>query len=429
MPLTPEPGLNEVLETLSNLHPKKIDLSLGRLRRLLKALGNPEKNLPAVFHVAGTNGKGSVIANLRAIFEAAGLKVHVYTSPHLVSFRERIRLGGALITEKNLIDTLHRVEAANNQNPITFFEITTAAAFLAFSTNPADVLLLEVGLGGQFDATNVIQPLVSVITPVGVDHKEFLGNEISSIAAEKAGISKSNVPVIIGVQSPEALDVLINKAEEVSAPFFHEGRDWFIAANHIFQGFGRKIDLSKLPLKGRHQIDNAGIALAALFSQEKFEISDHACRAGLKNTKWPARFQKLDPKYFKSPFPKAAQIWLDGGHNPLAGRVLARQLSELPNPTTLIVGMMAVKDFEGFLEPLVPHLEKLIAVPVPGEANGAKPETILKVGEKLGVCSQVAASVEDALEMISATDAPNILITGSLYLAGSVLRNIGFTPT
>lgn len=430
MPLTPEQDLNEVLEALSNLHPKKIDLSLGRLKRLLKTLGNPETKLPPVIHVAGTNGKGSVIAFLRAVLEAAGLKVHIYTSPHLVSFRERIRLSGDLVSEKNLIEVLDRVEAANKKDPITFFEITTAAAFLAFSEIQADVLLLEVGLGGQFDATNVIAaPLLSIITPVGLDHAEFLGTELSGIAAEKAGIAKNGVPLITGPQDPEVLKVLNQTSKIVGASLFHEGRDWTVDEDNFFHGFGREINLPTLPLQGRHQIQNAGIALAALFCQNKFEISNEHCIQGLQKAAWPARFQALDPARFKTQLPVGTKIWLDGGHNPLAGKALARQLSKFPKPTTIIVGMMAAKDFKGFLEPMAPHLNNLIAVPVPGQENGADPAIILGVAKALGLEGQIAPSVEAGLEIITKKPVPNILITGSLYLAGSVLKDIGFSPT
>lgn len=429
MPFTPEKDLNEVLEVLSNLHPKKIDLSLGRLQRLLSALGNPEKNLPPVIHVAGTNGKGSVIAYLRAVLEAAGLRAHVYTSPHLVSFRERIRLAGKLISVKSLIEVLHRVEAANNKDPITFFEITTATAFLAFSETSADVLLLEVGLGGQFDATNVIDtPLISVVTPVGLDHAEFLGTNLPGVAKEKAGIAKKGVPLITGPQGPEVLAVLNQTSKNVGASLFHEGRDWTVGEDNIFHGFDRDISLPTLPLMGRHQIDNAGIALAALFCQSKFKISDKDCIRGLQKTTWPARFQALDPEGFKTSLPKGTKIWLDGGHNPLAGQALARQLSKFPTTATLIVGMMAAKDIRGFLEPMVPHLDGLVAVPVPGEENGADPETILEVAKALGLQGKAAFSVEEALNLIAKARVPNILITGSLYLAGSVLRDIQVLP-
>ncbi|MHA1543880.1 MAG: bifunctional folylpolyglutamate synthase/dihydrofolate synthase [Alphaproteobacteria bacterium] len=430
MPFTTEQGLNEVLETLSNLHPKKIDLSLGRLKRLLKTLGNPETKLPPVIHVAGTNGKGSVIANLRALLEAAGLRVQVYTSPHLVSFRERIRLAGELISEKDLIEVLHRVEVANHNAPITFFEITTAAAFLAFSETPADVLLLEVGLGGKFDATNVIKnPLLTIITPVGLDHAEFLGTEIKGVATEKAGIIKTGVPLITGPQDPEVLKVLTQTSKDVEAPLFHEGRDWTIDENNFFWGFGRELNLPKLALAGRHQTQNAGIALAALFCQDKFEISNEACLKGLQNTNWPARFQALNPDQFNAALTVGTNIWLDGGHNPLAGKALGFQLSKMASKhTTAIVGMMAGKDIKGFLEPLAPHLERLIAVPVPGEENGAPPKTILAAAKALGLGGQIASSVEEALALVAKGQAPNILITGSLYLAGSVLKDIGFIP-
>ncbi|MCH8321697.1 MAG: bifunctional folylpolyglutamate synthase/dihydrofolate synthase [Proteobacteria bacterium] len=436
MPRTKPSGetrLDQALSRLYQFFPLKIDLSLGRLERLLKHLANPERKLPLIIHVAGTNGKGSVVAFLRAILEAAGLRVHVYTSPHLVSFRERIRIAGNLIGEDNLVDILGRVEAANNGQPITFFEVTTAAAFLAFSETPADVCLLEVGLGGRLDATNVIEkPLVTIITPVGLDHAVFLGDDLKSVAREKAGIAKAGVPLVAAAQQARALAVIENQARKVGAPLLLEGRNWRLDGLE-FSGFGKSITLPRPALAGEHQAHNAALAVAALFAQSAFKVSGAAIRQGVRTTSWPARFQKLRTEDFSISFPKGTEIWLDGGHNPLAGRALAKLLPgvlDRERPRFLIAGMMESKDREGFLALLAPLFDFFTAVPVPGKDKGAAPEQLCRAARGLGFETTKAGNVNGALKKISARakePAPQILITGSLYLAGQVLRDIGYS--
>ncbi len=396
-------------------------------------MGNPERKLPPVIHVAGTNGKGSVVAALRAILEAAGLRVHVYTSPHLVSFRERIRLAGTLVEEDHLIEVLKRVETANKGEAITFFEVTTAAALLAFSENPADVCLLEVGLGGRLDATNVIdKPLVTIVTPVGLDHAVFLGDDLKSVAREKAGIAKAGVPLVVAAQQAGALAAIEDQAREVGAPLLVGGRDWGIDGLE-FSGFGKSMTLPRSSLAGEHQAHNAALAVAALFAQGAFKVTRQAIRRGVQRTSWPARFQKLRAADFPISFPKGTDIWLDGGHNPLAGRALAKLLPgvlDRGRPRFLIAGMMEGKDAEGFLTPLAPLFDFFYAVPVPGKDKCAAPEQLCRIAKGLGLGASEAGNVNAALEKISAEakgTTPQILITGSLYLAGQVLRDIGYS--
>ena len=425
-----EQQLEKALEKLSRRHPKKIDLSLERIKVLLVRLGNPEQNLPPVIHVAGTNGKGSVVAFLRSIFEAAGLKAHVYTSPHLVSFRERIRLAGKLIEEDALINILEACERASGQNPVTFFEITTAAALLAFSRVEADVCLLEVGLGGRLDATNVIEkPLSTIITPVGLDHAEFLGVDLKGVAAEKAAIAKPSVPLLLAHQKPTAYETIERFAEDTGAILQAEGRDWAVrkdSGGFVFTSFDKKLSLPDLPLAGAHQAQNAGTAIACVLTQKNFVIPDEAILAGLKSASWPARFQRLDANAYPVP---GATIWLDGGHNPMAGRALARVLdteSDPDRPLYLVVGMLANKDAEGFLSPIAPFAKKLFAVPLRDSVSGLAPDALCGVAKKLGMESETAGNVAGALSKIKDVN-PQILITGSLYLAGSVLKDIGWS--
>lgn len=398
-------------------------------------MSNPERKLPPIIHVAGTNGKGSVVATLRAILEAGGFKVHAYTSPHLVSFRERIRLAGNLIGENDLVDILNRVEAANKGAAITFFEVTTAAAFLAFSETPADVCLLEVGLGGRLDATNVIdKPLVTIVTPVGLDHAVFLGDDLKLVAREKAGIAKAGVPLVVAAQQKEAQAAIEDQAREAQAPLLVEGRDWGIDGLE-FSGFGKSMTLPRPSLAGEHQTHNAALAVAALFAQSVFRVPGAAIRKGLKTISWPARFQKLRAADFPVPFPKGTDIWLDGGHNPLAGRALAELLPgvlDTGRPRFLIAGMMAGKDKEGFLAPLAPLFNLFYAIPVPGRDKCAAPEQLCRIAKGLGLEATDAGNISGALKKISAgkkSPAPQILITGSLYLAGKVLGDIKYPVT
>lgn len=425
---------DRILARLMSLHPKKIDLSLGRMERLLKALGHPERKLPPLFHVAGTNGKGSTVAYLRAILEAAGLRIHVYTSPHLVRFAERIRLGGWLVEEDRLSLLLARCEAANGDAPITFFEITTAAALLAFAEEPADAVILEVGLGGRLDATNVVaEPLSTAITPVSMDHKEFLGDTLAAIAAEKAGIAKRGVSLVVGPQQPEALAPIIGAAEKAGAPLFLHGSDWrteWAGEEIIYEDVKGRLRMPRPALKGAHQADNAGLAVAMLRHQDRLAIPDTAFTDGLQTADWPARFQDIT----KAPglagrLAPGARVFLDGGHNPAAGAVLAHVMAETMaeegGQFTLIAGLMANKDAGGFLRPLAPHVDRLIAMPIPGEACHP-PEVLARTARDLGIEADTAPDFDGALA--KAQDAPLILVCGSLYLAGHVLRAVDLLP-
>lgn len=417
------------LERLRALHPKKIDLSLGRMRRLCAALDDPQRKLPPVVHVAGTNGKGSTIAFLRAIAEAAGLRVHVFTSPHLVRFAERIRLAGTLITDGHLSDVLERVEAANAGEPITFFEITTAAAFQAFSEVEADLCLLEVGLGGALDATNVIErPAVSVIAPVDYDHREFLGDSLEGIAGEKAGIIKPGAHVVVARQPEAAMAVIEARASALGAQLLAMGTDfdaWSEAGRLLVQTQERLIDLPLPALPGPHQFDNAGLAAVAALTLREARIDDAAIAAGIESAQWPARFQRLT----KGPLGRLAtaanaDLWLDGGHNPHAGQAAARTLAELARdgrPVAMVVGMMANKDAEGFLRAFADLKPKVIAAPFVSEA-AATPDQIVEAARAVGLEAEVATDLENATaRALQHGGPPHVLICGSLYLAGEVL--------
>ena len=363
------PGSDRVLERLMSLHPKIIDLTLGRVERLLAALGHPERRLPPVVHVAGTNGKGSTIAMIRAGLEAGGARVHVYTSPHLARFHERIRLAGELVSEERLLALLEHCEEENGGAPITFFEITTAAAMLAMAETPADWVLLEVGLGGRLDATNVIdRPRTCIITPVSLDHQQYLGETLSQIAFEKAGILKPGVPCVVGAQQAEAWDAIVARADAVGAPLVAEGMEWQVWEEHgrlVFQDGAGLIDLPLPGLIGRHQVENAGMALAVL---RGLGAGEAGCAAAMTGAVWPARLQRLR----HGPLVEAAgaaELWLDGGHNPAAGIALAEALGRLrPRPLHLVCGMLNTKDVAGFLAPLAVCAEDLAGVDIPGEA-------------------------------------------------------------
>ncbi|MBI4185095.1 MAG: bifunctional folylpolyglutamate synthase/dihydrofolate synthase [Proteobacteria bacterium] len=433
-----------VLERLTRLHPRAIDLSLARIERLLCRLGNPERALPAVAHVAGTNGKGSVIAYLRAALEAAGYRVHAYISPHLVTFHERIRVAGRLIEEEALYRLLVECEEANGGEPITFFEITTAAAFLAFARAPADLTLLEVGLGGRLDATNVVaRPAVSVITPVSIDHVGFLGDTIAGIAFEKAGILKPGVAAVIGRQRPESLAVIEARAAELGAPLVRLGREFDArrvsgtgALAFTFRGKG---DAFPAPaLYGRHQYDNAAVALAALRILGEGPLGRalprSAVEAGLTGVDWPARLQPLRAGRLAHLLPAGWELWLDGGHNPGAGEVLAEVAAGWADrPLYLVTGMLRTKDAAGFLKPLARRVTALRAVAVPGHADCFAPDEMAALARSLGLAAAPAADVAGALVGIVAAhrqasggEGPaRVLVCGSLYLAGSVLRENG----
>ena len=435
--------VDAILARLLALHPKRIDLSLDRMWRILDRLGHPGRRLPPVIHVAGTNGKGSTVAFLRAILEAAGFGVHVYTSPHLVRFNERIRLarpgGGALVADDELADALSACELKNGGDPITFFEITTAAAFLLFARHPADVLLLEVGLGGRLDATNVIERLLaSVITPISFDHQDFLGNTIELIAAEKAGILKPNVLAVTAPQSREALAVIERQAARLSAPLRIGGKHWVVTPEHgrmVYRDETGLIDLPPPRLFGRHQFDNAGTAIATLRSIPALQIPHAAFEQGVAKVEWPARMQRLAHGELVKLAPDGSEVWLDGGHNPDCGRAVVGALADLekrdPRPLVLIVGMLASKDCEGFLMNFGGLICRVIAVPI--QQDTALPsEKIAQAARRVGIPAETSDSVSEALAIISAIGldpAPRILITGSLYLAGEVLAANRTLPT
>lgn len=430
-------SLDQLLAEFKKLHPLLIDLSLGRVERLLERLGAPHRKLPPVIHIAGTNGKGSVTAYLKAMFEAAGRKAHVYTSPHLVRFNERIVVAGAdgmsaPIFDEALVALLERVARVNDGEPVTFFEITTAAAFLAFAEAPADAVILEVGLGGRLDATNVIdKPALTVITPISMDHADKLGDTVQKIAREKAGIMKRGVTAVISQQLPEVADVLMSEAERLGAKLLMWGQDFDAYAQRgrfVVQREDRLLDLPMPGLVGAHQIVNAGTAVAAALELEALGLDEAAIEGGLVAARWPARMQRLERTGPLRGARAGCEIWLDGGHNPAAGEALARTLADLeersPRPLALIVGMMGQKDAAGFLAPFRGLARRVVAVPIPGaHEKPMPPEELAQVARSVGLDADAADGVEAAVARIMAAmpDAPRILICGSLYLAGNVL--------
>ena len=437
------PSYDDILARLASLHPKRIDLTLDRMLRILDRLGHPETKIPPVIHVAGTNGKGSTVAFLRAVLEAAGLRVHVYTSPHLVRFNERFRLGkiggGVLAADEQLRAALDHCERVNNGEPITIFEIETAAAFCLFAEHPADVTLLEVGLGGRLDATNVIDtPLASVITPIGMDHIEFLGDTLEKIAAEKAGIIRKGVPVICAEQAPAAESVIEQVARRARAPLHAANQQWHVAVERgrlVYSDERGLLDLSAPRLFGRHQFDNAGLAIATLRAIDSLKIEPGAFEQGVARAEWPARMQRLTSGRLVDAAPKDAEVWLDGGHNPDGGRIVAAALGDLeervPRPLVVIAGMMGNKDADGFLANFAGQTRHIIAVKIPEQDNGMAPDVLADAARRLGMRVETASSVEAALGAIAKLAyeiPPRILITGSLYLAGHVLSENGTLP-
>lgn len=420
-------GSDVILDRMMSLHPKIIDLTLDRVWRLLEAVDNPQDRLPAVIHLAGTNGKGSTQAMIRAGLEGAGRTVHAYTSPHLARFHERIRLAGALISEDALTEVLDRCYAANLGENITYFEITTVAALMAFAETPADFTLLETGLGGRLDATNVVrEPALNVITPISIDHTQFLGETLPEIAGEKAGILKRGVACVVGPQKDEALDVIEARAAKLGCPLFVHGQHWHFWEERgrlIFQDENGLLDLPLPALIGPHQIENAAAAIAAL---RVLGFDEAACEAAMRDVTWPARMQRLR----QGPLIDAAgeaELWLDGGHNPAAGEMLATVLADLPKrPTHLICGMLNTKDIAGYLRPLASVADTLTAVSIPDEPNTLPADTTAEVAEGVGMTANTAESVEAAILSITTRDPKaRILICGSLYLAGAILRENG----
>ena len=416
-----------LLRRMMSLHPKSIDLTLGRVHRLLAALDHPERRLPPVIHVAGTNGKGSTTAMLRAGVEGAGLTAHVYTSPHLVRFHERIRVAGEIIGEAALADVLARCEAANGPDPITYFEITTCAALLAFAETPADYTLLEVGLGGRLDATNVVErPALTVITPVDYDHQQFLGDTIARIAGEKAGIIKQGVPCVVGPQHEEALEVIEDRAAGAGAPLLVHGQHWHARAEAgrlVVEDDSGLADLPLPVLRGAHQIGNAGMAVVGL---RRLGLGPGATEAAVTRAEWPARMQRLRA----GPLVEAAgraELWLDGGHNPSAGAAVSETLRAMPPaPTWLICGMLNTKDPRGYLGHMAGLAEGVLAVAIPGETATLPAAATAQAARDAGLNAEIAESPAAAVATITArAPGARILICGSLYLAGQVLRENG----
>jgi dihydrofolate synthase/folylpolyglutamate synthase len=427
-------AVDSILARLLALHPRRIDLSLDRMRRVLERLGSPEKRVPPVIHVAGTNGKGSTIAFLRAMLEAAGKSVHVYTSPNLVRVNERFRLGtpagGVLVSDDALADALAECERANGDAPITLFEFETAAAFVLFARHAADYLLLEVGLGGRLDATNVVErPLASVVTPVSMDHVEFLGDTIEKIAAEKAGVFREGVPAVLAPQTDLVAAVLERHAERARAPLHAAGQQWTASVENgrlVYQDEKGLFDLPPPKLFGRHQFDNAGTAIAALRAAG-VRLPVKAVEQGLTRAEWPARLQRLTTGKLVAIAPAGAELWLDGGHNADGGRAIAAALGDLEErvsrPLVLAVGMLSTKDHAGFLRNFTGLVRRVFAVPI-HQDKGVPAEDIAAAARAAGMPADASASIEDALAAIGTLGfdpPPRILITGSLYLAGEVL--------
>jgi len=430
--------VDSILARLLALHPKRIDLTLARIERILERLGAPHKRVPPVIHVAGTNGKGSTIAFLRAILEAAGKSVHVYTSPNLVRVNERFRLGapggGMLVSDEELADALAECERANGDAPITIFEIETAAAFVLFARHAADMLLLEVGLGGRLDATNVVErPLASVVTPVSMDHVEFLGDTIEKIAAEKAGIFRAGVPAVVAPQTDAVSAVLERHAARARAPLHVAGQQWHAGVEHgrlVYQDDRGLLDLPPPKLFGRHQFDNAGTAIAALRAAG-VRLPAKAIEQGLQRAEWPARLQRLTTGKLVALGPAGAELWLDGGHNADGGRAIAAALGDLEErvsrPLVLLVGMLSTKDHAGFLRNFTGLVRRVFAVPI-HQDKGVPVEEIAAAARAAGMPADASPSIEDALGALGALGfdpPPRVLITGSLYLAGEVLAANG----
>ncbi|MDK1491109.1 folylpolyglutamate synthase/dihydrofolate synthase family protein [Sinorhizobium sp. 7-81] len=434
------------IEKLLALHPKGFDLSLDRITRLLAALGNPQERLPPVIHVAGTNGKGSVTAFSRAILEAAGLSVHVHTSPHLVNWHERYRLGvkggkGALVGDRVLADAVRRVAEANAGQHITVFEILTAVTFLLFAEHPADVAIIEVGLGGRFDATNVIaRPAVSVIMPISLDHQSYLGDRVELIAAEKAGIMKRGCPVVIGHQEEDGVrDVLVATAERLGCPMSVYGQDFMAHEEFgrlVFQDERGLADLPLPRLPGRHQYANAAAAIRAVRAAG-FDIPEAAIEKGLAGVEWPGRLQRLGGGKLSHHGPPGAEIWVDGGHNPGAGQVIAEAMASFeerePRPLFLIIGMINTKDPVGYFRAFLDLAEQVFTVPIHGSDSGLDPVALAEDAGAVGFETTATSSVAEALGIIAELVEedpvpPRILIGGSLYLVGDVLSENGTPP-
>ena len=418
-----------ILARLLALHPNKlIDLKLDRIERLLEALGRPQDRLPPVIHVAGTNGKGSTIAHCRAFLEAAEKTVHVYTSPHLVSFRERIRVAGKLVSAPQLNAALKECERVNEGLPITYFEITTAAAFLLFSQVPADYLLLEVGLGGRFDATNVVpKPLGTIITPVSIDHIEFLGDNLAAIAGEKAGILKQGVPAVVGRQPDEARNVIAAGAERLNAPILFAGEDFDGYPQNgwlIYQDETGLMDLPPSRLAGQFQYDNASLAIAAI-RHFNLPVTEKQIAKGLGKVDWPARLMPISNGALRDLLPASHELWLDGGHNEAGGKVLANALHKMQQsssrPLILIMGTFANKDAKGFLTHFGDMPDLVLTVRIPGDRVSWSARQLADQAKAIGLEAQPKRSIKAALTDAAKIENARVVICGALHLAGNVL--------
>ncbi|MFP4360337.1 MAG: bifunctional folylpolyglutamate synthase/dihydrofolate synthase [Alphaproteobacteria bacterium] len=421
---------DRILERLNRLHPKSIDLSLGRVRRLLAQLGHPERRLPPVVHIAGTNGKGSTLAMLDAMLQAQGLTTHRYISPHLVRFHERILLQGTAIGDDALEAVLLEAEEANGDAPITFFEITTAAAMLAFARTPADLLLLETGLGGRLDATNVVpRPLLTLISPISFDHEAYLGRTLSAIAREKCGILRPGVPALVGRQHPAAATAIRQACARLGAPLTIAGEDFRVEAltdGLRFADAAGALDLPAPILPGAHQVHNAGLAIAAARRLGPLAPSRAAIAAGLRSTRWPARLQRLDRGRLLSAIRREDELWIDGGHNPEAGEAVAAFFGSLERrPLRVVLAMLTTKDAGGYLAPLAPQVDRLVAVDIAESDAAQPPARLVDTARRLGVAADTADDLQGGLARLASGAPARIAVLGSLYLAGRALAENG----
>ena len=425
--------LETLLESLQRFHPRSIDLSLGRMRRLLAEVGHPERHLPPTVHVAGTNGKGSVIAFLRSVLEEAGYRIHVYTSPHLVHFNERIRISGRMINDAELEASLEICVRANQGKPITFFEMTTAAAFLSFARTPANLVLVETGLGGRLDATNLIpQPYLTVLTPISFDHQHYLGRRLVGIANEKAGILKLGRPAVVSAQPRPVLGAITRVARARAAPLWRQNYEWRLSHRKfgtIFESLATRRLLPIPSLFGNHQRKNAGLAVASLDRMPDFSVSSSDVRQGLIKAQWPGRLQRLAPGPLTRIVPPEVQVWVDGGHNAAAGEALADVARKCFgfHSLQLVVGMLKTKSLEEFLAPLIPFVERFWGITIAGESNSIPAAILANRARCLGLVAEPSPDLETAIKFAS-TSTSCVLICGSLYLAGQTLAANNETP-
>lgn len=423
------PSINTLIEALAAQHPRVIDLSLERMINALKLVGDPHLNCPPIIHIAGTNGKGSTGAFCRSILEASGKRVHVYTSPHLVRYNERFRLAGALVDDEKLIATMKEAIEKCAAVPLTIFELITITGFMLFSRTSADALILEVGLGGRLDATNVITPRVSVITPVSMDHTQFLGDTIAAIAQEKAGIIKPKIPVIVSSQDEDAQEIINRIAARNKAPIQRMGEEFAVSVEEgrmVFQNDEALFDIAPPRLHGAHQVENAGVAIAAVHAFLNGDLSNDAVEQGIRNAKWPARMQRLTNGKIADEFLKGTELWLDGGHNPAAGEALAAVLADMddkhPMPIVLIVGMLNSKEPHGFFEAFEGLASQVLTIAIPDEPNALDAKTLAEAAQVMGLKAAAMPSFEQAIHAAAQIHNARVVICGSLYLAGYVLE-------